>query len=143
MNNRNTIIISQTHDIFENLALEDWLYGNYDLSSKDISILLMWYNGPSVVIGRHQNPWVECSVNFCEANNINIARRNSGGGTVYHDLGNLNFSFMTPRKKYDRKRNLELICESVRRKWLVNLNISERHDILYNESKVSFYMFIT
>ncbi|GFR14670.1 lipoyltransferase 1, mitochondrial [Trichonephila clavata] len=132
INNHNTIIISQSHDIFENLALEDWLYSNYDLSSKDISILLMWYNGPSVIVGRHQNPWVECSVNFCEANNINIVRRNSGGGTVYHDFGNLNFSFITPRKKYDRKRNLELICESVRRRWLINLNITKRDDILYN-----------
>ncbi|GIX99444.1 lipoyltransferase 1, mitochondrial [Caerostris darwini] len=114
IDSHNGIILSQSHDIFENLALEDWLYTNYDLTSKDLSVLLMWYNGPSVVIGRHQNPWIECSVDFCNSNNINIARRNSGGGTVYHDFGNLNFSFLTPRIKYDRKKNLELICESIR-----------------------------
>ncbi|CAL1287096.1 unnamed protein product [Larinioides sclopetarius] len=129
----NSVMISQSHDIFQNLALEDWLYTNIDFSTTNFSILLMWYNRPSIVIGRHQNPWIECSVDFCEANGINIARRNSGGGTVYHDFGNLNLSFLTSRKDYNRKRNLELICESINRKWNINLNISKRHDILYND----------
>ncbi|KAF8795650.1 Lipoyltransferase 1 like protein [Argiope bruennichi] len=106
----NSIIISQSYDIFQNLALENWLYTSCDFSTSNISVLLMWFNEPSVVIGRHQNPWIECAVKFCETNGINIARRNSGGGTVYHDLGNLNLSFLTSRKDYNRKRNLELVC---------------------------------
>ncbi|XP_055947999.1 lipoyltransferase 1, mitochondrial-like [Argiope bruennichi] len=134
----NSIIISQSYDIFQNLALENWLYTSCDFSTSNISVLLMWFNEPSVVIGRHQNPWIECAVKFCETNGINIARRNSGGGTVYHDLGNLNLSFLTSRKDYNRKRNLELVCNSINKRWCINLNISKRHDILYNDQyKVS------
>ncbi|KAG8198104.1 hypothetical protein JTE90_020927 [Oedothorax gibbosus] len=132
-NARNSIIISQSHDIYENLAFEDWLYKNCDLDDKDSSFLLIWYNGPSVVIGRFQNPWIECSVDFCNANGISIVRRNSGGGTVYHDFGNLNFSFFKPPNNYNRKKNLEFLCESIRRRWHINLRVSERDDILCNE----------
>lgn len=140
-NARNSIIISQSHDIYENLAFEDWLYKNCDLASKEASFLLIWYNGPSVVIGRFQNPWVECSVDFCENNGISIARRNSGGGTVYHDFGNLNFSFFTFPKNYNRKKNLEFLCESIRKRWPINLNVTERDDILCNgQYKISFLM---
>ncbi|XP_054712528.1 lipoyltransferase 1, mitochondrial-like [Uloborus diversus] len=131
--NRNTIIISKSRDIYENLAFEDWLYTKCDLTKRDIFILLMWYNGPAVVLGRHQNPWLECSLDFCEASGISIARRNSGGGTVYHDYGNLNCSFFTPRSKYDRKNNLQIICDAIRDHWLLDLHISQRDDILLNE----------
>lgn len=141
-NARNSIIISQSHDIFENLAFEDWLYKNCDLTARDMSILLIWYNGPSVVIGRFQNPWVECSVDFCAKNGVNIARRNSGGGTVYHDFGNLNFSFLTSPKNYNRKKNLEFLCESFRKRWYIDLSVTKRDDILYNgQYKISFYCF--
>lgn len=136
----NSILISDSRDIYENLALEDWLYNNLNFTAKDIFMLLMWYNSPSVIIGRHQNPWTECSLDFCQASGISIARRNSGGGTVYHDYGNLNCSFMTPRKQYNRKKNLQIICDAIQRRWPVNLSITQRDDILLdNKYKVSFY----
>lgn len=138
----NSIFVSASRNIFENLAFEDWLYNNINFTSQDIFLLLLWYNSPSVVVGRHQNPWIECSLDFCQASGISIARRNSGGGTVYHDFGNLNCSFMTPRQKYDRKKNLQIICDAIQKKWPVNLSVSKRDDILLEgKYKVSFAVF--
>lgn len=137
------IIISESRDIYENLALEDWMFSNLDFSSRNLFLLLMWYNSPCIVIGRHQNPWIECSLDFCLANGVSIARRNSGGGTVYHDNGNLNCSFMTPERKYNRKSNLQIICDAIHRKWALNLTITDRYDILLNgKYKVSFIDFL-
>ena len=55
---------------------------------------MLWQNSPSVIIGKHQNPLKEVNLEYCKNNNIPIIRRVSGGGTVYHDLGNINYSFI-------------------------------------------------
>lgn len=104
-----SIYVSKITDIFTNLALEDWLYNNLDFTNKEV--LMLWQNTPCVVIGRHQNPWIECNFTMLPyiGGGTKLARRNSGGGTVYHDLGNLNLTFFSSRKAYSRKRNLELI----------------------------------
>ena len=68
------VFISQSNDVFTNLALEDWLYRHHDFAHKHL--LLLWRNQPCVVIGRHQNPWMESNVPFLRENNINLARRN-------------------------------------------------------------------
>ena len=78
------IWISTSRDIFSNLALEEYIYDNINMN-KD-NILLIWKNEPCIVIGRHQNPWDECNLPEAKKYNIHIARRQSGGGTVYHDL---------------------------------------------------------
>jgi len=130
------VFISQSNDVFTNLALEDWLYRHHDFAHKHL--LLLWRNQPCVVIGRHQNPWMESNVPFLRENNINLARRNSGGGTVYHDLGNLNCTFFTRRSRYDRRRNLEIICSAIRRSTDLNVSVNKREDIvLNNEHKIS------
>ena len=122
---------SLSHDIFTNLALEDWFYRNWNFDDKHL--LLLWRNDPCVVIGRHQNPWIEANLHYLTDNNINISRRNSGGGTVYHDLGNVNCSFFTHRAQYNRKRNLEFICEALRQEWDLDVQVSPREDIMLNE----------
>ncbi|XP_068717871.1 lipoyl amidotransferase LIPT1, mitochondrial-like isoform X3 [Montipora capricornis] len=119
---------SLSHNPFENLAFEDWLYLNADLTNK--RILFLWRNEPTIVIGRHQNPWAECCVKRVQESNVLLARRKSGGGTVYHDLGNVNFSFFTPRKLYNRKENLALIVEVLRERWKLDVEASSRDDIL-------------
>lgn len=125
-----SVFMSQSKDIFTNLALEDWLYRNYDC--KNNHILLLWRNDPCVVIGRHQNPWIEVNVQGLEEQGIAMARRNSGGGTVYHDTGNLNLSFFTPRERYNRKYNLQIITRALYREWGIRSDINEREDIVVN-----------
>ncbi|KAL9955167.1 hypothetical protein ACROYT_G036453 [Oculina patagonica] len=122
---------SLSHNPFENLAFEDWIYLNADLTNK--RILFLWRNEPTIVIGRHQNPWAECSLKKLQQYNVHLARRKSGGGTVYHDLGNVNLSFFTPRKLYNRKENLALIVKVLRERWKLNVEASPRDDILLGQ----------
>lgn len=72
---RKSVFISQSYDIFTNLALEDWIYKNYDFTNHHV--LMLWMNNPCVVIGRHQNPFSEADVSQLETNGIELARRNS------------------------------------------------------------------
>lgn len=135
-----SVFISQSNDIFQNLALEDWLYRNFNFNNHHV--LMLWQNNPCVVIGRHQNPWWEANVanlkNITE-NGVQLARRNSGGGTVYHDKGNLNLTFFTPRECYDRKYNLEIIKRAVFREFGLKIDISPREDLVIRNSKVKTF----
>ncbi|KYN41765.1 Lipoyltransferase 1, mitochondrial [Trachymyrmex septentrionalis] len=131
-----SVFISQSTDVFVNLALEHWLYRNFDFSKHHV--LLFWRNDPCVVFGRHQNPWLECNVQASEKAGIALARRNSGGGTVYHDNGNLNLTFFTPRERYNRRYNLNIITNALFRQWGLKSVINKREDIVVNEDcKVS------
>ncbi|XP_012528925.1 lipoyltransferase 1, mitochondrial [Monomorium pharaonis] len=126
-----SVFVSQSTDVFVNLALEHWLYHNFDFSKHHV--LLFWRNDPCVVIGRHQNPWLECNVQAAEKAGVALARRNSGGGTVYHDNGNLNLTFFTARERYNRRYNLNIITNALFRQWAVKSVINKREDILVNE----------
>lgn len=131
-----SVFISQSNDIFTNLALEDWLYKNTNFSNQHV--LLLWRNNPCVVIGRHQNPWVEANIPYLTEVGIPLARRNSGGGTVYHDRGNLNLSFFSTKENYNRKYNLELIVRALFREFGVNAVANDRDDIVVKDKyKVS------
>ncbi|KYM95171.1 PREDICTED: lipoyltransferase 1, mitochondrial isoform X2 [Cyphomyrmex costatus] len=126
-----SVFISQSTNVFVNLALEHWLYRNFDFSKHHV--LLFWRNDPCVVFGRHQNPWLECNVQTSEKAGIALARRNSGGGTVYHDNGNLNLTFFTPRERYNRRYNLNIITNALFRQWGLKSEINKREDIVVNE----------
>lgn len=76
-------------DVYLNLATEEYLLKN----SRE-ALFMLWQNEPSVVVGKHQDVFAEVCVDFVMENNIKIARRFSGGGAVYHDLGNLNLTFI-------------------------------------------------
>ncbi|CRK89472.1 CLUMA_CG003210, isoform A [Clunio marinus] len=132
---RKSVFISQSYDIFTNLALEDWIYKNYDFGNHHV--LMLWLNDPCVVIGRHQNPFNETNVSQLESAGIELARRNSGGGTVFHDRNNLNCTFFTPRERYDRKYNLNLITRAIYREYGIDTEISPRDDILLHGKKIS------
>lgn len=125
---RRSVFVSQSMDVFTNLAFEDWLYRNYDLTNHHI--LFLWRNNPCIVYGRHQNPWLECNVPAAVKKGITLARRNSGGGTVYHDNGNLNLTFLTSRNKYNRKQNLLIITRALFREWGLQSVINKREDIV-------------
>ncbi|XP_055591605.1 lipoyltransferase 1, mitochondrial [Uranotaenia lowii] len=132
---KKSVFISQSNDIFTNLALEDWIYRNFDFSHHHI--LMLWINTPTVVIGRHQNPFCESNVSALVRNGVELARRNSGGGAVYHDLGNLNCTFFSPRARYDRKYNLNLITRALYREYGISAEISSRDDITLMGKKIS------
>ena len=87
----------ETTDPRVNLAIEEHLLRNVRLAEP---LLLFYINAPSVILGRNQNSVEEIDPDFVRANNIHVVRRLSGGGAVYHDLGNLNFSFITPGKQH-------------------------------------------
>lgn len=86
-------INNDSNDPYYNLALEEYFFKK-DLS--DEPVLLLWQNRPSVIIGRYQNTIEEINEDFVKANNIDVVRRITGGGAVFHDLGNLNYSFIVP-----------------------------------------------
>jgi len=108
-----SIIRSVSNCVFTNLAYEEHLLSKHFAKTQK-PIMFLWQNKPTVVIGRFQNPWLELNVDYARRNEINIARRISGGGTVYHDLGNLNISFIGKRSDYNRKKNLTIICDALR-----------------------------
>ncbi|XP_059407616.1 lipoyltransferase 1, mitochondrial-like [Carassius carassius] len=125
------ILKSTSTGIFENLALEDWIHDHVDLQNR--SMLLLWRNCPVVVIGRHQNPWQECNLPLIRRLGIPLARRRSGGGTVYHDFGNINMTFFTSKKKYDRHRNLRVVTGALKAlRPDLDVAATDRFDILLN-----------
>jgi lipoate-protein ligase A len=81
-----------------NLAIEEHILRNLDIQE---GAVFLYVNQPSIILGRNQNPFEEVNLPFAEAQHLPILRRLSGGGTVYHDLGNLNFSFITFQRKDD------------------------------------------
>ncbi len=120
------IFISISNNIDFNLALENWLFLH---ELKDEKIVFLWQNSPCVVIGRAQNPWLECNFKSMDEDRIHVARRQSGGGTVYHDYGNLNYTILSPKSKHNAKDNLDLICSIVKN---IGIDIypNERNDIV-------------
>ena len=125
------IYISSSKNVYENIALEEFLLTN---SKQDI--LLFYINKDAVVIGKHQNPWIE--VDLSPFRKFKIIRRLSGGGTVFHDLGNINFSFLRNKETdfVNFKEHIVPISQSLEQLNIPNL-ISERNDLFVGEYKVS------
>jgi len=92
LNQPMTLIYSNSHDASFNLATEEYLF-----SHRSDDILFLYVNNPCVVVGRNQDVLSEVNVDFCTTHNIPVFKRMSGGGTVYHDKGNLNYCFISNR----------------------------------------------
>ncbi len=126
------VLVSPFRNPFINLALEDFfLRGGIDLP-----VAFFYVNRPCVVLGRFQNPWLECHLPYLAENDIWMVRRQSGGGCVFHDEGNLNYSFIYPEGMIDRRRGVELIQKALARAD-IPLEISPRHDLWLDGKKIS------
>ena len=121
-----------------NLATEDWIFQALGTAEQapDTHTLFLWRNSETVVIGRSQNPWVECKTDKMEADDVYLARRQSGGGAVFHDLGNTNFTFLSPKHAYDQTANFTIIINALK-KLGIDATLSGRNDMQVGDRKIS------
>lgn len=129
----NQIYLSDQTNPMHNLAIEEYLLNTV---SSDQHILFLWQNENTVVIGKHQNPWIECKLSALKEDNVTLVRRITGGGAVFHDLGNLNFSFVMPLEEYNLQRQLGIIVEAVKSLG-IPAYLEGRNDILVDNRKFS------
>ncbi len=128
-----TYIESKQYNPYQNLALEEYLLRHVE---EDECILYLWQNKHTIVIGRNQNAWKECLVSKLQEDDGYLVRRLSGGGAVFHDLGNLNFTFLVHKDHYDLEKQLEVILKAVQ-KLGIRAEKSGRNDILVDGRKFS------
>lgn len=131
---RNCILLGDSTAAHHNLAVEALLFETLDPGTV---VFYLWQNRNTVVIGRHQNAWKECRVKLLEDEGGTLARRSSGGGAVFHDLGNLNFSFVVPRPQYDVRRQLGVIRSAVA-EFGIRSEFTGRNDLVIQESGAKF-----
>lgn len=127
------LYILKEHDPHRNLATEEYLF---ETAAEDVMIL--WQNSPTVVIGKNQNAYAEINTEYTEKNGILLARRISGGGAVYHDLGNVNYTFISSKEKseIDFKTFTAPIIEALRSLG-IDATLTGRNDIEVSGRKIS------
>jgi len=128
------LLISSSTDPYHNLATEEFLLKN---SGEDF--IYLYVNRPCVVVGKHQNAQKEIDSNFAYNNNILLARRLSGGGAVYHDEGNLNFSFIRSVSFGENisYQSIPQFLFTFLKQLIPSISLSERNDFLLDGNKIS------
>lgn len=122
-------------DPYYNLAFEEYVLTHY----KDDDYLMLWQNDNTIVVGVNQNPLEEVNLRLAETYNVNLVRRSTGGGAVYHDLGNLNFSYITDWDDGDvmgYEHFLKPIASAFGKIGL-SIEIKGRNDLLLDGKKIS------
>ncbi len=104
------LLISESHNPHFNLAVEEAIFKSMNPAHK---VLFLWRNDNTVVIGRGQNPWKECNTKKMADDGVILARRSSGGGAVFHDLGNSNFTYMAGKPDYDKSVSTAIILSAL------------------------------
>lgn len=120
------LLISESVDPWFNLAVEETIFNSMDPNQK---VLFLWRNDSTVVIGRAQNPWKECNTRKMDDDHVKLARRHSGGGAVFHDLGNTNFTFMAGKPDYSKDTSTQIIINALHSLGL-NVEASGRNDLI-------------
>lgn len=119
-----TIINNETDPLY-NLALEEYVFKHLDIKE---DILLIWQNRDSVVIGKDQNPFRDVNFPYIHSNKIPIFRRLTGGETIFHDLGTINYSFIVKNTK-ENKNNYNIFLDPIV-DFLIELGVSSSIDSL-------------
>lgn len=125
------------HNPYINLAIEEYLIRNADCSSNDY--LLLYVNEPCIVLGKNQSIYREVNFDYLRNPQVHLCRRISGGGTVYHDLGNLSFCFISKfeNHKVNNYRHFNNPVLDSLIKAGIGVEMDERNNILYNGKKIS------
>lgn len=142
-----SVVVSNSKDVYTNLALEHWLYSNLRFGNEDHikdvpderifkkPVVLIWTDEPCLVMGRHQNPWVEATMGFVDRSSLKLARRHSGGGCVYHDENNISISIIGERKLFEnRQKNLNFVAQVLDEKYGIKCEATKRHDLVHSQS---------
>lgn len=127
----NYILLGEGFDPYFNLAVEEKLM---EMIRPGDAALYLWQNENTVVIGRNQNAWKECRCELLEREGGRLARRGSGGGAVFHDLGNLNFTFAASPEVYDLERQLGVVVDALAELG-ISAQFSGRNDILASDGR--------
>ncbi|MCM0647511.1 lipoate--protein ligase [Clostridium swellfunianum] len=133
------IYISEVFDPKFNLSLEQWLMEN---NAPDEVVFFLWQNENTIVIGRNQNPYKECDIKKLNEDKVQLVRRLSGGGAVYHDLGNLNFTFIAAEENYNVIDNMSLILKGLSR-FGIQGYFNGRNDLMVQDRKFSGNAFVS
>ena len=132
-----TMLYFETHstDPAYNLAFEEYILSHF----RQGNILILWQNDNAVIIGRNQNTAEEIDQQFVDDHNIHVIRRNTGGGAVYHDLGNINYSFIADAESIDQAATQLFLSPvgNALRGLGMDANFSGRNDILVSDRKIS------
>ena len=131
--NKLQVVVSNQYNPFLNRAVEQYLT---DHQEEGIVTMYLWKNQQTVVIGYNQNPYAECNVKLLIDEGGHLMRRGTGGGAVYHDLGNINFSFIADKSLYDVKKQLSVIQNSLL-SYGLQTEISGRNDLTCEGRKFS------
>jgi lipoyltransferase/lipoate-protein ligase len=97
--------------------------------------IMLWRNSSSVILGRNQNPFIECNSSLATSHGIPLVRRHSGGGTVYHDLGNTNITLFG--NEHQPEKNLSFVIRAINNVFGLQAYISPRKDIFIDQKKIS------
>jgi len=109
--NKTRVLVSTSTNPWFNLAVEEVIYLKMNPFHR---VLFIWRNDDTVVIGRGQNPWRECNTEKMQQDGITLARRKTGGGAVFHDLGNTNFTFMAGKPEYDKSVSTQIVINALK-----------------------------
>lgn len=128
---KHQVYVSRSNDPFLNLSIEHHLLQKTPIDSV---VLFLYVNRPCVVIGRNQNPWLEINLKALKAAEppIDWVRRRSGGGAVFHDEGNVNYSVICPSSVFTRDKHAEMVTRAIR-KFNDRARVNERHDIVLDQ----------